>query len=124
MMPLIALLVRLGIAPRFAKPVLVIVGLIALLGAVWGAKALYDRSVIREHDAARQVKIAKADRKADEVAAVQRRVDDTRISTETAEIKEAINEAGPDPEARRRAYYACVARLQQARASGVVTARC
>ncbi len=123
-MPLIALLLRLGVPPRFAKPVLAVLGLILLLGALWGAKALYDRSVIRQHDAARQAEIAKADRKADEAAAVQRRADDNRISTETAEIKEAINEAGSDPAARRRAYYRCIGVQQAARASGKPPADC
>ena len=57
---------------------------------------------------------AKADRKADTKAADERRVDDARATTESAEIKEAVN-AEIDPADRRAAYYECVRKLQQAR---------
>lgn len=110
---LIGLALKAGIPARFAKFAVVaalFVGVIVLLGA---AKCAYDRSVIKQHDAKIEAEIAKADRKADAKAAEERRADDARAVTEAQEITEAINEAGPDPLARRNAYYECV-RLQQA----------
>jgi len=111
---LIGLALKLGIAPRFAKAA-VIAALIALLIALLGVgKCSYDKRLIETHDAKQDAANAKADRKADTKAAEQRRVDDARATTETAEIKEAVN-AEIDPAARRAAYYECVRKLQQAR---------
>jgi hypothetical protein len=102
-----------------ASKALVIAGLITLaVAGFFIAKALYDRSVIEQHDANQRADTAIADRKADGNAAVQRRADDARAATESQEIKEAIHEAGPDPAARRRAYYDCIVRIQAARRDG------
>jgi len=112
---LIGLLVGWGVPQRFAKPVLV-GGLFALaLGSLGLGKCAYDRSIIRQHDAAQDAATAKADRKADSHAADQRRSDDARSATEDTQIKEAVDEArrtGADP---RAAYYECVRRQQAAR---------
>lgn len=89
-------------------------GIVLAIGLFFGAKALYDRSVIKAHDNKREAQITKADRKADATAAVERRVDDARLNTETQELKEAVREAAPVD--RRRAYYECLAKLQDARA--------
>lgn len=111
----------LGLVPSFIPPqfrkaaVFVMLGLL-LLALIGGAKCAYDRSIIKAHDAKREAQIAKADRKADAKAAEQRRADDARINTESNELKEAVNEAASSgPEARRAAYYACLAKLQDAR---------
>lgn len=121
---LIAKLVARGVAPRFAPPLLAMIGAALLVAALLGGKCAYDRSVIKAHDATRDAAIAKADRKADAKSAEERRADDARASTETAEIKEAIDEAGPDPAARRPAYYECVRLQQAARAGNQPPANC
>jgi hypothetical protein len=112
---LLSLIMGAGVPQRFAKPVL-IAGLFALALASLGlGKCAYDRSVIRQHDAKQDAANAKADRKADIHAADQRRTDDARSTTESTEIKEAVDEArriGRDP---RAAYYECVRKQQAAR---------
>lgn len=112
---LVARLIGLGVPAKAAKPLLAVLAAILLLGALWGGKCAYDRNIIRNHDAKQDAANAKADRKADAKAAEQRRVDDTRSTAESTEIKEAIDEAkqaGTDP---RAAYYKCVAVQQRAR---------
>lgn len=121
---LISTLVRLGVPPRLAKPVLAIIGLVALVGALWGLKSLYDHRVVEAHEAKRDVQIAKADRKADEHAAEQRRADDARETHETQEVKEAINEAKSEGRDPRAAYYRCVVMQQSARANGKPSPDC
>lgn len=114
---LIGLALKAGIPARFAKWAVIaalFVGVAALLGI---GKCAYDKSIIERHNARVEAAIAKADRKADAKAAEERRADDARAVTESQEITEAINEAGSDPAARRRAYYECV-RLQQAARRG------
>ena len=110
---LVDLLVRVGVAPRFARPLLTLLAMIMLLTALGSGKCAYDRSIIRHHTAKQDAVTARADRAADATAADQRRVDDARAANERNEIKEAIDEArsiGVDP---RAAYYQCV-QLQQA----------
>lgn len=100
------------IPPQFRKAFGAFVLILGLLALLWLGKFLYDRSVIEKHDAKRNEAIAKADKKADNKAAEQRRIDDARAVSEKQEVKEAIDEAksqGRDP---RAAYYECV-RLQQ-----------
>lgn len=121
---LIGLALKLGIPARFAK-VAVIASLVVLLIVGLGvAKCAYDRSVIKAHDTKRDAAIAKADRKADAKAAEERRADDSRLAKESTEIKEAVNEAGSDPAARRAAYYRCVRLQQSARARGQPSPDC
>jgi small-conductance mechanosensitive channel len=124
MMWLLSLVTGLGVPLRWAKPVLGLVAAIALIGAFFGLKSCYDHSIIKTHDAKQEAATAKADRAADTKAAEQRRADDARLSTETQQIKEAVNEAGSDPAARRAAYYRCVQLQQQARHSGKPPADC
>lgn len=112
------------IGPKASKA-MALAGLIVLLVAgFFIAKALYDRSVIKQHDANQRADTAIADRQADGNAAVQRRADDARSATESQQIQEAIHEAGPDPIARRRAYYECVSKQQAARKRGLAPADC
>jgi hypothetical protein len=117
-------LVGWGVPGKLAKP-LVYAGLFMLaVGAFFGAKAIYDRNIIRNHDLKQEAATAKADRKADTKAAEQRRADDARLTTETTEIKEAVNEArqtGADP---RAAYYRCVSAQQSARRERKPPASC
>lgn len=121
---LIGLVTGLGVPSQFAKPLLAVVGSLLLLGVLWGSKCAYDRHVISAHEAKQDAANAKADRKADQKAAEQRRADDSRLQTETQEIKDAVQKAGSDPAARRAAYYKCVQLQQRARASGQQPANC
>lgn len=121
---LVSLVTGLGVPLRFAKPVLGIIAALALIGAFLGLKSCYDHGIIGKHEAKQEAATAKADRKADTKAAEQRRADDARLTTETQEIKEAVNEAGSDPAARRAAYYRCVQLQQAARHSGKQPADC
>ena len=121
---LIPLATGIGIPAKFAKPAIIgtlIVLAVVLLGL---GKCAYDRNVIKAHEAKQEAATAKADRKADAKAAEQRRADDARSTQETQQIKEAVNEAGSDPAARRAAYYRCVQLQQSARKSGKLPADC
>lgn len=121
---LIPLALKAGIPQRFAKPAIIgvlIVLAVALLGL---GKCAYDRNVIKTHEAKQEAATAKADRKADAKAAEQRRADDARSTLETQQIKEAVNEAGSDPAARRAAYYRCVQKQQLARRNKLPVPSC
>lgn len=117
-------LISLGLSPRFAKGFLIAVGVGLALILLGLGKLAYDRSVIRNHTNAQEAATAKADRAADASAADQRRLDDARAHTERQEINDAIEEAEPTPDARRAAYYACLARLQDARRRNLPPAAC
>ncbi len=112
---LIGWIITKGIPAKYARFVAFAGLALILLAAMAGLKCSYDRNLIHTHDSKREATIAKADRKADATAAEQRRVDDARAVTETQEIKEAVNEAGPDAAAKRAAYYECLRKIQQAR---------
>jgi hypothetical protein len=121
---LLSLVGRLGIPPQFRKAALIGTAVALLIALLAIGKCTYDRSVIRNHEAKQEAATAKADRKADQKAAEQRRADDSRSTIEVQQIKEAVNEAGNDPAARRAAYYRCVRVQQAARKSGKQPASC
>lgn len=119
-----AWLIGKGVSAKLAKPLIFFGLFIAVAALLAGAKCAYDRSIIKAHDAERDAATAKADRKADTKAAEERRSDDARLTTETQEIKDAVDEAkrtGADP---RAAYYACVRLQQSARARGEPPPNC
>jgi hypothetical protein len=123
-MSLVALLVGWGVPARFAKPLLIVGGIVLLLLAIFAAVKIHDHNVVKQHEAAQDAANAKADRAADQKAADQRRADDARVTTETQEIDHAISEAkrtGIDP---RSAYYKCVQLQQAARAAKRVVPAC
>jgi flagellar biosynthesis component FlhA len=120
---LIARLVALGCPPGLAKPLLGIVAALVILGALWGGKCAYDRSVIDKHDAKVEAKTAKADRKADSHAAEQRRADDTRLTNETEELKRSTDHAQTNHE-RSLARARCIRLQQSARAAGRQSPSC
>jgi hypothetical protein len=123
-MNIIATLIGWGVPARFAKPLLYGVGAVLLCLVIWGAVKIHDHRVIATHEAQQEAATAKADRQADTTAAVQRRADDATLTNETTAIKEAVNEAGPDPAARRSAYYDCVRKQQAARRDSKLSASC
>ncbi len=121
---LIPFALKLGIPQRFVKAAIIGAGIILLGLAILAAVKIHDHRVIAAHEAKQEAATAKADRKADSHAAEQRRADDARSTQETQQIKEAVNEAGSDPAARRAAYYRCVQLQQSARKSGKRAASC
>lgn len=100
------------IPERFRKAFGVAVILVGIVVLISVGVMLHDRRVIKNYTNAQGAKTAKADRKADNTAAEQRRVDDKRSIDEAQEVKEAINEAKAEGRDPRAAYYECV-RLQQ-----------
>jgi hypothetical protein len=121
---LTGLALKAGVPQRFAKAAVIVAMFVAAIGGFALLKACYDDGVIDQHDANQRADTAIADRKADTKAAEERRADDARAVTESQEIKEAIHEAGPDPIARRNAYYQCVRAQQAARRAGKPPADC
>jgi uncharacterized membrane protein YhiD involved in acid resistance len=117
---LIARVIALGVPAKLAKPILAVIAALLLIGALWGLKSLHDRRVISQHEAKQEASTAKADNH----AADQRRTDDARSTQEAQQIKEAVNEAGSDPAARRAAYYRCVSAQQSARRAGKPSPDC
>lgn len=113
---LIGLAAKLGIPEPFRKAAVIVTGIVLLSLVIFAAVKIHDRRVVATHEAKQDAANAKADRKADAKAAEQRRTDDARTADETQQVKEAINEAGNDPAARRAAYYRCVGLQQSARA--------
>jgi hypothetical protein len=98
----------------------------ALLAAgliLLGAKAIYDRTIIKNHDTAQQLKQERVDHKADNQAAEQRRADDAREAQERRQLEEA-SKNGQTPTDRRRAFYRCLRLQQQARDSGKPSPAC
>ncbi len=118
-----------GASPKNARAyswALVIVAAVLLL---WGAKALYDHSIIANHDNAIEASAAKADRKADEKAANQRVADDARRAQEQDQLVEAIKNAPKDPaidddRERALAFHRCLSLQQRARANGLKPPTC
>ena len=105
------------ISDRMAR-IIAMAGLFLVILAVLGtAKCAYDRNLIRNHDAKQTAATAVADRKADTKAADQRRVDDARITQETAQL-EKVQANAPTDTARRLARHRCLRAQQSARASG------
>lgn len=106
-----------GIPERFRKDAVVAVFVVLVLAAIVIGVKVHDHNVIKQHEATQDAANTKANQKADNHAAEQRRVDDARSTQEQQQVKEAINEAGSDPAARRAAYYRCVGLQQSARAN-------
>jgi hypothetical protein len=113
---LLKLAAGIGIPEPFRKAAVIGVGVLLLIITIFAAVKIHDHRVVAAHEAKQDAANAKADRKADTKAAEQRRVDDSRLTNETAEVNHAVEKAGNDPVARRNAYYACVRAQQSARA--------
>lgn len=105
------------ISDRMAR-IIAMAGLfLVILAVLYGAKCSYDRKLIGAHDAKQTAATAVADRKADTKAADQRRVDDARVTQETAQL-EKVQANAPTDTARRLARHRCLRAQQSARASG------
>lgn len=85
----LSLLGRWGVPERVRKPVACIGGAVLALMLLWGAKALYDRSVIREHEAERAARTIEAR----DDAADERATDTIRNTQSEKELHDAIDAA-------------------------------
>lgn len=117
---IIAWLVRKGVSPRLAMPLVAIVAFIALAAALWGAVALHDRRVIKASDQQHEAKLAPVIAKAGDNAAAQRSTDAIAISKTEQEAHAAIAKA-PETAPSPAAIALGCARLRRARkdASGL-----
>jgi hypothetical protein len=113
----IALITGWGVPRPIAKLLLFMTAATLALIILAGAKKLYDRSVVDKHDAKVEAEQHREDRKADEKASEQRRIDDARNEKERQELNDVIK-ANPDPAERKRAYYRCIELQRAARQNG------
>jgi hypothetical protein len=120
---IVTLAARLGIPEVYARLALTIAA-ITLLGLGLGlAKCSYDRRLIAQHDAMRDLSLAEGARAADANAADQRRADDARLSTDSIQLDKVIANASLAPlSPARRRYYDCLVQQQTARASRAASA--
>ena len=129
---MIAWLVTL-LAPRVgakaARPVAFALLAIVAIGLFFGAKALYDASVIDKHETKVEASAAKADRKADQKAAERMTKDLERREFEQDQLEGAVTNAPKDPNVpddleRRVAFHRCLSLQQRARKDGREPPRC
>jgi hypothetical protein len=122
-----ALAPRLG--ERAARPVAWIIVIIGAILLLWGAKALYDASVIDKHEDKVEASAAKADRKADQIIAEQAERDLNRRQQEAEQLTEVMKRAATDPQIpddreRAIAFHRCLSLQQAARENGSKPPRC
>jgi hypothetical protein len=93
---------------KFAKPLIYGAAILLAIGAFFGGKALYDRSVVSHHEMKAENKQLKLERKADANLQTQVTRDDAAAQQRQQEITDATASI-PDqrPSARQRAI-ACV----------------
>lgn len=118
---------RLG--EKYAKIAAYAVIVVLAVGLFFGAKKLYDLSVVRNHDAKIEASQAKADRAADQKAAVQKENDLNRQQYEQDQLTQAMDHAPHDPKIndaaeRRIAFHKCLSLQQRARANGLQPPAC
>lgn len=121
----------LKLATMLGVPKFVVWGGIVLLaiGLFFGAKALYDHSIIDAHDTKVNLEAAKADRAADQAAAEQAAKDKVRLDFEQDQLEGAVKNAPKDPNVaddteRRLAFHRCLRLQQRAAANGLEPPRC
>lgn len=115
----------LTIAKFLGVPKFVVWGglVIIAIGLFFGAKALYDHSIISAHDTKIEASAAKADRAADQKAAVQKEHDIVRQNQEADELIKVQQNAKTDQD-RRLAFHRCLSLQQRARENGLQPPRC
>jgi hypothetical protein len=115
---LIGLATGMGIAPKFAKPV-VFTALAVLIGlALWGGKCAYDSHVISAHETRQELKQARRERKADQNLQANTDRDDAAAQQRREEMENATRGI-PDqrPSARQHAI-ACSELRREAKQRG------
>ena len=86
-------LIGLGVPQRLAAALSWFITALVAIALLWGAKAMYDRSVVREHDAKVTAKTIATDAAAKIEAAEQRATDTAAIAQSEKERSDAINQA-------------------------------
>ena len=106
-----------ALAKRF-WPVLVIIAVLIVVAIVY--REGREDGAAKPEKARLEANVKAGEQKAvaDEKAAETRLDDTVRLNTEQSELKEAVANAPDDPASRRRMYYDCLGRLQQARREG------
>ena len=94
-MNLVATLIGWGVPAKLAKPLLIGVGVLLLVGLAFAAVKLHDRNVVKTHDTQVQVKTLQAQQKANDAAAEQRSTDTIKQAQNEQEAHNAIA-AQPD----------------------------
>ena len=117
------------VGEKFARPLAWALIVVVAIGLFFGAKALYDQSVIDDHDAKVNLDAAREDRKADNAAAERRLEDMARRDYETDQLMKAMRDAPKDPkidDARERslAFHRCLRLQQAARENGLQPPAC
>jgi hypothetical protein len=106
-----------GMPERGVKIALIGLAIIVAVISLGIAKCTYDRGVVDKASSKQAAANARADRKADAGAAVQRRSDDARLAQESQQLGKAQSHAQTDLD-RRLARARCVRAQQAARANG------
>lgn len=91
---LIARVIALGCPPALAKPLLGLIAALALLGALWGFKTLYDHRVVANHEA----KVEQRARPATDKAATERAndaINQAKNETEAHDAVHSVPDAAP-----------------------------
>lgn len=122
---LLSLALRLGVPARFAKFAVFAALAVALLAVLGTAKCVYDRSIIRKHDTAQQLKIerdklaqAAREREATTALVDRQRADEAAATNRQREIDNATRNI-PDqaPSARQRSRV-CIELRREAKTHG------
>jgi hypothetical protein len=92
---IVAWLVRKGIPARWVKPLLGLIALLALAGALWAAIAYHDHNVVTNHDATANAKVIEKTAPANDRASNQRATDTITNARQEQEMHDAIH-ATPD----------------------------
>lgn len=112
-----------GASGRVASFLGATVLIVGIFGALFTAKAIYDHSVIANHNAKQDAANSKADRAADGNVAVDRRIDDQRLGNEAVQL-EKVNDNALSDRDRRVARQRCIRLQQSARAAGSIAPAC
>ncbi len=121
---LASLALRFGVTERTVKIALIAAGIVAAILGLGIAKCSYDRRLIATHEAKQGEANAKADRKADTSAAVQRRSDDARLDAESQQLERSRANAQQTDLDRRLARQRLLRCQQDARAHGRQPSAC
>jgi hypothetical protein len=115
---LIGLLVGWGVPQKLAKPLLIGIGTLLLILAIFAAVKMHDHRVIKQHEQKAALQQAQRERKADTNLQVQKRRDEAASQQRREEIDNATRNI-PDqaPSARQRARV-CVELRRQAKQRG------
>lgn len=114
---LTSLLLRAGVAPRFARASAVVGLTLATLALVTAAWRCSVSDAVADREAAARAAAMERARNADQAAAVSARADDARQRDERRQLERIPADARPLSD-NERAFLRCIRLQQQARADG------